>query len=351
MGLRLEPAHALEFPERVALEPALSALLTCLSKQNYQFITPSPLTHSRFLAARQGRLGSTLRDVFGWSMPFSCDPGDDPPELPEYLLEQLRQAGIVREIHRFDGSTMARAYQSTVRVSSSEDGLFIHSAYPTDAQDSVFFGPDTYRFLRLIKNCLLSRTPAQPGPRQLSKRLQPGLQILDVGCGSGAGGLVAARCCPDARLVLNDINPLALSYAAINAQAAGINATLAAGDALNAVTGNFDVIVSNPPYLMDDSARAYRHGGNALGRALSVRIACDALHRLAPGGQLILYTGVAIVDGIDLFIEDMRAAWADAACTWHYSEIDPDVFGEELERPAYRHIDRIAAVALIAVKD
>lgn len=29
---------------------------------------------------------------------------------------------------------------------------------------------------------------------------------------------------------------------------------------------------------------------------------------------------------------------------WCYEEIDPDVFGEELEQPAYQHIERIALV-------
>jgi hypothetical protein len=81
-----------------------------------------------------------------------------------------------------------------------------------------------------------------------------------------------------------------------------------------------------------------------------VRIGAQALERLLPGGCLILYTGVAIVDGIDHFIQDMEPFLGRAGCAYTYSEIDPDVFGEELERPVYRHADRIAAVGLVAVK-
>jgi hypothetical protein len=33
-----------------------------------------------------------------------------------------------------------------------------------------------------------------------------------------------------------------------------------------------------------------------------------------------------------------------------YVELDPDVFGEELERPAYASVERIAVVGLDAVK-
>jgi hypothetical protein len=33
-------------------------------------------------------------------------------------------------------------------------------------------------------------------------------------------------------------------------------------------------------------------------------------------------------------------------CDYSYEEIDPDVFGEELEEPPYDCVDRIAVVAL-----
>ena len=171
-----------------------------------------------------------------------------------------------------------------------------------------------------------------------------------MGCGSGAGGIVAARLRGGASLLLNDINPLALAYAGINARSAGVDVELSAGDALTASSGSFDVVLASPPYLVDDAARAYRHGGADLGRALSVRIGSQALQRLSPGGTLILYTGVAMVDGIDLFIRDMEPFLGEAGCTYTYAEIDPDVFGEELDRPAYQQADRIAAVGLVAVK-
>lgn len=151
-------------------------------------------------------------------------------------------------------------------------------------------------------------------------------------------------------LTMNDINPMALQYASANAAHGGLPVRLAEGDALSAVTGQFDLIVSNPPYLDDAARRAYRHGGERLGRALSVRIAREALGRLAPGGQLLLYTGVAIAGGVDAFRAEIQPLLDEADCIWSYSEIDPDVFGEELEQPVYAHVDRIAAVGLIAAR-
>ena len=42
--------------------------------------------------------------------------------------------------------------------------------------------------------------------------------------------------------------------------------------------------------------------------------------------------------------------FADRDVRWFYEEIDPDVFGEELETAAYSTVDRIAAVVLTARK-
>ncbi|MDP2816722.1 MAG: class I SAM-dependent methyltransferase [Polaromonas sp.] len=307
-----------------AFDAALKALLQHLREQAYQFTAVTPLTHARALVNRQGIPANSLRDIFGWSLGFS------EPAMPAALLDVLLLHGVVV---REDA-----LYRSRIRVASFDGDLFVHSAFPTLANDAVFFGPDTYRFLNLIRDHMPVATADRP------------LRIADVGCGSGAGGILAARLRVGAHVTLNDINPLALRYAGINAASAGVDVELAPGDALSAVTGDFDVVLSNPPYLEDDAERAYRHGGGDLGRALSVKIGAQALQRLLPGGRLILYTGVAIVDGVDHFIREMEPFLRQAGCTYTYAEIDSDVFGEELERTVYRQADRIAAVGLVAVK-
>lgn len=295
----------------------------------YRFTTVTPLTHQRVLARRGREPGTTLRDIFGWNLSF------EPRTVPPELLAAMEHAGIVRRT----GSQL----RSTVRIASLGDDLFLHSAYPTVEENAVFFGPDTSRFACFIRHAL-----------DRHQGLQKPLRVLDVGCGSGAGGIAVVRALAatgtPATVVMNDINPLALQYAAVNAEVAGVEVTLAQGDALSAVEGDFDLIVSNPPYLDDAAQRAYRHGGARLGRALSARIAAESLKRLAPGGQLLLYTGVAMVDGEDPFLAEMRPLLAAPGFEWSYAEIDPDVFGEELERPVYAHIDRIAAVGLVATR-
>lgn len=314
-----------------------AGVLREVAATGYRFTTVTPLTHQRVLARRGREPGTTLRDIFGWNLPFEAGA------VSPALLARMKDAGIVRH----SGSTLL---QSTVRIASLGDDLFFHSAYPTVQENAVFFGPDTSRFARFIGHAL---RPRQTHTQHTQHTPRP-LRVLDVGCGSGAGGVAAARALAQAGLhpavVMNDINPLALQFTAVNAEVAGVPVTLAQGDALSAVEGDFDLVISNPPYLDDAAQRAYRHGGARLGRALSARIAAESLRRLAPGGQLLLYTGVAVVDGEDPFLAEMRLLLDTSGCEWSYAEIDPDVFGEELDRPVYAHIDRIAAVGLVATR-
>jgi hypothetical protein len=145
-----------------------------------------------------------------------------------------------------------------------------------------------------------------------------------------------------------DINPQALVHAGANAALADLErVTLAQSDLYAAAPGAYDLIVANPPYLIDPSARTYRHGGGALGGGLSERIVAEGLPRLAAGGRLLLYTGAAMVDGRDPLLEALTPLLGQGGLRWRYWELDPDVFGEELDAPAYQQAERIAAVALV----
>jgi methylase of polypeptide subunit release factors len=322
----------LKTPEGDDVTTALGLVLRHLAAAGYRFTTATPLTHQRVLAHRGAQMAASLRDVFGWNMPFKIATCDG---MSRELLAAMRGAGVLQ--------TKGDVSQSKLRVASIGDDLFVHSAYPTTQDEAVFFGPDTYRFARFIQQGVAAGYLPAGLP----------IRILDVGCGSGAGGVVAARALAQLgplEVCMNDINPLALQYTAVNAAFANIAVKPALGNALRAVKGEFDLIISNPPYLEDAAKRAYRHGGARLGRALSVRIGEEALARLAPGGRLLLYTGVAIVGGADGFLADMQPLITDAQFDWSYAEIDPDVFSEELEQPAYRHADRIAAVGLTVTR-
>jgi methylase of polypeptide subunit release factors len=300
-------------------EPILLELLTMLDRAGYDFVAPTPATHERNLARRGEAAGHGLRDAFGWSLPFAADL------LPALLFAAMRDAGLLGAAGAY--------WKSRVRVSRIHGRLFLHSAFPTDAADSVFFGPDSYRFVDFIRAEL---------PRAGAVR-----RLVDIGAGSGVGAIMSAAFVPGARLTLLDVNPAALRLAAINARHAGIAVEAVEGDSIDAITGAIDVAIANPPYVMDDRDRLYRDGGDMHGGRVSLEWTLAAARRISPGGRVLLYTGVAIVEGRDALREALISSLGELGCSLRYCELDPDIFGEELEKPAYAGVERIAAVGAV----
>jgi methylase of polypeptide subunit release factors len=298
---------------------ALVALLDALRAEDYDFVTVSPETHRRFLARDPGARARDLRDIFGWNRPF------DESALPPALLGRLRASGMLRR----DGAS----WKSGVRVSRLAGRLFVHSAYPTEEADSVFLGPDSYRFAAFLR----AEIP----------KLEPVRCLADIGAGAGIGAIAAAPLVAGARLLLTDVNPRALAFARINARHIGLDVDLHLGSGLEGIDGEIDLVIANPPFVMDPAKRAYRDGGDREGAALSLDWAGQAMARVAPGGTILLYSGSAIVAGRDRLREGLAAKAESAGCALRYAEIDPDIFGELLSEPAYRAVERVAAIGAV----
>ncbi|NGZ86222.1 methyltransferase [Duganella aceris] len=310
-------------------QPALLRLGALLKSAGYAFVTISTPSHRRVNGRDGNETASDARGVFGWSRPF----GDG--VLDADTLTAMREAGIVDDhngVHR-----------STLRASTLDGQLYFHSAFPTRDPDSVFFGPDTYRYVQVLHAELTEQTLLAPS-RQVRR-------AVDIGCGAGPGAITIALKLPQTEVWAVDINPKALELTACNAALAGIgNLHIAHSDLLQGVDGWFDLIVANPPFMIGVGNRLYCDGGGVLGEGLSVAIVNAALERLAPGGRLVMYTCVAVVDGVDLFREHVETVLGAAGLTCDYREIDPDVFGGELSESGHERTDRIAAVALVASK-
>lgn len=303
---------------------ALTALGKTLRSRGYRFVAVTPTTHCRVLD--RSPPATTLESIFGWNWPFSRESLD--PEIFD-LLED------VDALEEDSGR-----YKSKVRFATIGDLIFAHSGFPTAEQDAVFFGPDTYRFVRLLRASLTD--VGLRGP----------LRLVDIGSGSGAGGIAAALLLgKDTDVVLGDVNLKALAFSAVNAILNDLpQVKTVLSDVLERIEGSADIVVANPPYLVDDNRRLYRHGGGELGISLTVRIAEESLDRLQPGGRLIIYSGTPIIGGTDPLFEALQPVLKLNASHFSYGEIDPDVFGEELDRQAYANADRIAAIGLIARK-
>lgn len=307
---------ALDAAERAALR-----LLEWLDARDYDFVTITPESHRRVVARPGMQRATDPRGIFGWSLPF--DEGVAGPEL----FALLRDGDLLRGCDQ--------GWKATVRVSRVRGQLFLHSAFPTDSEDSVFLGPDTLRFLDFIE-------------RELPRA--PVARLVDIGAGAGVGAILAARMLKGAtRIELADINRRALSFARVNAAFAGIVVEAVESDGVEALAPGFDLAIANPPFIIDEDGPAYRAGGGMHGAELSLNWALAAVAKLAPGGRLLLYTGSAIVAGRDA----LRAALAErlpSDCSMDWRELDPDIFGEELGSPVYAEVDRIAAIGAVIAK-
>ena len=130
------------------------------------------------------------------------------------------------------------------------------------------------------------------------------LRILDIGTGSGALLLALLHELENARGTATDISAAALAVARINAEKLGLTprCTFVECNIADGVTGPFDLIVSNPPYIvqaeiaaLDPEVRDYDPmlalDGGGDGLDIYRAIARDAPRLLAPGGRLIVELG------------------------------------------------------------
>lgn len=136
------------------------------------------------------------------------------------------------------------------------------------------------RFVELISRPgLFAYGRLDDGTRSLLDVLEtrPAERIIDLGCGGGAAGIVAAlRSGAGAHVTLADSNARAVQVAALNATALGVSdfATLLTTDFSELPAGSFDLALANPPYFA--------------GYAVAQLFAEQARRLLRPGGRLYL---------------------------------------------------------------
>jgi len=130
------------------------------------------------------------------------------------------------------------------------------------------------------------------------------IRILDIGTGSGAIALALAQEIPTARVMATDVSPAALALARKNARSLNLDDRIdfLQGDLFEPVKGEFDIIVSNPPYIPDaeyaelpagvkdyEPRMALWAGKNGL--EFYERLICQASGYLRKNGWLLLEIG------------------------------------------------------------
>lgn len=138
--------------------------------------------------------------------------------------------------------------------------------------------------------------------RALERLPETPARVLDLGTGTGAIALALASERPDCQVVALDIDPANAALAAANARALTLdNVQVLVGCWLQPLAAEFDLIVSNPPYIAADDPhlqqgdvrfeplRALVSGSGGL-QDLTTIIA-TALAHLKPQGWLLLEHG------------------------------------------------------------
>ncbi|TMV91700.1 peptide chain release factor N(5)-glutamine methyltransferase [Thioclava sp. BHET1] len=254
------------------------------------------------------------------------------PDMPRHALsERLAQPLPPETAHRFEAAIAARlSHQPVSQIIGAR-----------------LFWKDSFR---------VTRDTLDPRPETetlIAAALEaPFTRLLDLGTGTGCILISLLKSMPGAQGVGTDLSPEALEVARGNGVDLGVDprARWIASDWLAQVTGEFDLIVSNPPYIAADEMvglspdvrdwephLALSPGGDGL-EPYRV-IARDAGAHLTPGGRLMFEIGPT------------QAAAVSAALSAHgfeRIEIRPDLDGRDRVVLAYKPMDTGGARSGIA---
>jgi len=168
---------------------------------------------------------------------------------------------------------------------------------------------------------------------RLSKETARPPRVLDFGTGSGCIAIALAAQSPTATITAVDISEAALNVARENAERNGVSERIHffQGASLNELPSeaNYDLIVSNPPYIptaeiasLAPEVREFEPccalDGGKDGLDFFRSLAHEAANRLRPEGHLMLECGDHQTDAVQQILTEAH---------WHVSAIEKDLSG------------------------
>lgn len=121
-------------------------------------------------------------------------------------------------------------------------------------------------------------------------------RVLDLGCGTGIQGIIAAKA--GCAVTFVDINPRAITCAQRNAAQNHVSGNFVVSDLFSDVHGTFDTIVFNPPYVPTAPLsrlrdRDHSTDGGVMGREVIKRFLSSYGPFLGAGGSVLLLESTA----------------------------------------------------------
>lgn len=187
----------------------------------------------------------TVLDLLKWTAAFFAGKGIENGRLDAELLLaeilKLNRIGLYLNFDRPLHSDELAAFRSLVERRARREPL----AY---ILGSCEFWSLTFKVGPAV---LIPRADTETLVEAALKVLPAGGRLLDVGVGSGAVALALAHERPDLQVEGLDLSPAALAISAENAELLGLasRVSLRQGDLFALDGGQYDVIVSNPPYI------------------------------------------------------------------------------------------------------
>ena len=195
----------------------------------------------------------THADLLNAATSRLIDAGSDTPKLDARLLLQhicgLEHAGLISRMGEALASKQADEFESLINQRIT--GRSVHRIIGY----REFFG---HRF-ELCSDTLEPRPDTEClVERVLADDHGPNPRFVDIGTGSGAIAISLLKALPDARAVASDISAGALNMAKSNARALGVEGRieLLQCSYLDDLAGQFDFLVSNPPYITTETIKS-----------------------------------------------------------------------------------------------
>jgi hypothetical protein len=260
-GLRDDPTHIAQLRSALWSAGYQTGKVSEVLGADRQHLQPDPA--QSILLKRQLPAGEPLQTLIRLFILGQAVSHDGAAKaLAPLSLDSAEHLGVVRE-------GAGGEVEGTVRITPYADFLFACSRVPDIAA--------------VDRDHVMGVTGSSINLANLTIR-RPLDLTLDLGSGCGFQSLFAAR--HSSRVIATDINPVAVGFTRFNARLNGVdNVECREGSFMEPVVGeSFDLIVSNPPFVISPDSKLLFRDSGMRGDGLSKKVLAEVAGALHDGG-------------------------------------------------------------------